>query len=142
MPVDGTDDYNLLFCWFVGFSIDVRVWDHSTFSRNRDRLLEGDTARHLFPQVLGQVERAGLLSREHFSMDGTLIEAQASLKSYRPKDEEDPPGGGGRDSDIDCHGEKRRWVTHESKTGRYVLLFRKSQGTAAKLTCLGHLPIC
>ena len=101
MPVDGTDDYNLLFCWFVGFSIDDRVWDHSTFTRNRDRLLEGDIARRFFARVLGQAERAGLLSREHFSVDGTLIGALTSFKSYRPKDEGDPPGGGGRNPDVD-----------------------------------------
>jgi len=79
-------DYNLLFRWFVGFSMDDVVWDHSTFTKNRDRLLAGDVARRFFAQVLGQAERAGLLSKEHFSVDGTMIEALASLKSYRPKD--------------------------------------------------------
>ena len=74
-------DYNLLFRWFVGFSMDDEVWDHSTFTKNRDRLLGGEVARRFFAQVLGQAERADLLSKEHFSVDGTLIEALASLKS-------------------------------------------------------------
>ena len=87
-------DYNLLFRWFMGFSMDDAVWDHSTFTKNRDRLLDGDVARQFFAQVLGQAQRAELLSKEHFSVDGTMIEALASLKSYCPKDEEDPAGGG------------------------------------------------
>ena len=82
-------NYNLLFRWFVGFSMDDEVWDHSTFTKNRDRLLGGDVARRFFAQVLDQAARADLLSKEHFSVDGTMIEALASLKSYRPKDEDD-----------------------------------------------------
>ena len=132
-------DYNLLFRWFVGFSMDDRVWDHSTFTKNRDRLLAGDVARRFFGQVLGQAERAGLLSREHFSVDGTLIEALASHKSYRPKDEDGPPGGGGRNPAVDFHGEKRRRDTHESKTDKDALLFKKSKGAESKLAYLGHL---
>jgi transposase len=132
-------DYNLLFRWFVGFSMDDEVWDHSTFTKNRDRLLGGEVARRFFAQVLGQADRAGLLSKEHFSVDGTLIEALASLKSYRPKDEDGPPGGGGRNPDVDFHGETRSRDTHESKTDKNALLFRKSKGTAAKLSYMGHL---
>ncbi len=120
-------DYNLLFRGFVGFSIDDRVWDYSTFTRNRDRLLEGDIARRFFAQVLDQAERAGLLSREHFSVDGTLIEAQASLKSHQPKDEDGPPGGGGRNPDIDFHGENRRRDTHESKTDEDALCSERAR---------------
>ena len=134
-------DYNLLFRWFVGFSMDDRVWDHSTFTKNRDRLLEGDIARRFFAQVLSQAKQADLLSKEHFSVDGTMIEALASLKSYRPKDEDGPPGGGGRNPDVDFHGEKRCRDTHESKTDKDALLFRKSKGAAAKLAYLGHLLI-
>ena len=132
-------DYNLLFRWFVGFSMDDPVWDHSTFTKNRDRLLGGEVARRFFNLVLGQADRAGLLSKEHFSVDGTLIEALASLKSYRPKDEDGPPGGGGRNPDVDFHGEKRSRDTHESKTDKDALLFKKTRGSASKLAYLGHL---
>ena len=127
-------NYNLLFRWFVGFSMDDEVWDHSTFTKNRDRLLGGEVAQRFFAQVLGQAERADLLSKEHFSVDGTLIESLASLKSYRPKDEDDPPDGGGRNPSLDFHGEKRSRDTHESKTDKDALLFKKSKGTAAKLS--------
>ena len=85
-------DYNLLFRWFVGFSMDDKVWNHSVFSKNRDRLLEGEVSHRFFAQVLSQAEEAELLSKEHFSVDGTLIEALASHKSYRPKNEDGPPG--------------------------------------------------
>ena len=121
-------DYNLLFRWFVGFSMDDEVWNHSTFTKNRDRLLEGEVPHRFFAQVLGQAEGADLLSKEHFSVDGTLIEALASLKSYRPKDEDGPPGGGGRNPSVDFHGEKRSRDTHESKTDKDALLFKKSKG--------------
>jgi len=133
-------DYNLLFRWFVGFSMDDRVWHHSTFTKNRDRLLEGKVAHKFFAQVLEQARTADLLSKEHFSVDGTLIEALASLKSYRPKDEEEPPTqGGGRNPTVDFRGEKRSRATHESKTDPDALLFRKSKGTTAKLSYMGHL---
>lgn len=118
-------DYNLLFRWFVGFSMDDRVWNHSSFTKNRDRLLEGEVAHRFFAQVLNQAKLADLLSTEHFSVDGTLIEALASLKSYRPKDEDEPPGGG-RNPDVDFHGEKRSRDTHESKTDKDAFLYRKS----------------
>jgi len=132
-------DYNLLFRWFVGFLMDDVVWNHSTFSKNRDRLLAGEVAHRFFAQVAQQADRAGLLSKDHFSVDGTLLEALASLKSHRRKDEDEPPSGGGRNPTVDFHGEKRRRDTHESKTGKDALLFKKSKGTAAKLSYLGHL---
>lgn len=132
-------NYNLLFRWFVGFSIEDQVWDHSTFTKNRARLLDGEVAHRFFAQVLGQAKRKGLLSKEHFSVDGTLIEALASLKSYRAKDEDGSPRGGGRNPDVDFHGETRSRDTHESKTDQDALLFKKSKGTAAKLSYLGHL---
>ena len=132
-------NYNLLFRWFVGFSMDDAVWNHSTFTKNRDRLLEGDIARRFFSQVLGRANQADLLSKEHFSVDGTMIEALASLKSYRPRDEDQPPGDGGRNPTVDFHGEKRSRDTHESKTDREACLYKKSAGTAAKLSYLGHI---
>ncbi len=84
-------DYNRLFRWFDGFSMEKEMWDHSTFTKNRDRPLGDDVARRFFVHLLGQAERADLLSKEHFSVDGTMIEALGSQNSYRPKDEEDPP---------------------------------------------------
>ena len=134
-------NYNLLFRWFVGFSMDDEVWNHSTFTKNRDRLLGGEIARRFFAQVLGQAERADLLSKEHFSVDGTMIEALASLKSYRPKDEDEPPSGGGRNPTVDFRGQKRSRDTHESKTDKDAYLYRKSDGTTAKLSYLGHILI-
>ena len=133
-------NYNLLFRWFVGFSMDDVVWNHSTFTKNRDRLLGGEIARRFFAQVLGQAEQADLLSKEHFSVDGTMLEALASLKSYRPKDEDDgPPGGGGRNPTVDFRGERRSRDTHDSKTDKDAYLYKKSKRTAAKLSYLGHL---
>ena len=132
-------DYNELFRWFVGFSMDDAVWDHSTFTKNRDRLLGGEVARRFFMLVLSQADRAGLLSKEHFSVDGMLIEALASHKSYRPKGEDGSPGGGGRNPDVDFHSENRRRDTHESKTGKDALLFKKTKGSESKLAYLGHL---
>jgi len=132
-------DYNLLFRWFVGFSMDDKVWNHSVFSKNRDRLLEGEVSHRFFAQVLSQAEDAGLLSKEHFSVDGTLIEALVSHKSYRPKDEDGSPGGGGRNPTVDFHGEKRSRDTHESKTDKDAYLYRKSKDRESKLAYLGHL---
>ncbi|WP_419633427.1 IS5 family transposase, partial [Thiolapillus sp.] len=132
-------DYNLLFRWFVGFSIEDPVWHHSTFTKNRDRLLEGDIARQFFAQVLAQADQAHLLSKEHFSVDGTVLEAWASHKSYRPKDDETPPKGGGRNPSVDFRGQKRKRDTHESKTDPDAFMYRKSSGVAAKLSYLGHI---
>ena len=132
-------DYNLLFRWVVGFSMNDKVWEHPTFSKNRDRLLEGEVAHRFFAKVLAQVRKAGLLSKEHFSIDGTLIRALASHKSYRPKYEDSPPGGGGRNPSMDFYGEKRLRDTHESKTNPDALLFKKSKGAASKLSYLGHV---
>ncbi len=133
-------DYNLLFRWFVGLSMDEAVWDHSTFSKNRDRLLESDIARGFFEQVLAQADAKGLTSDEHFSVDGTLIEAWASMKSFRPKDGSGkPPQGGGRNPSGDFHGEARKNDTHASTTDAEAKLFRKAKGREAKLCYLGHL---
>jgi len=132
--------YNLLFRWFVGLSMDAPVWDASVFAKNRDRLLDGDIAREFMAAVLNQAEVRALLSREHFSVDGTLIEAWASMKSFRAQDGSgEPPTGGGRNAERDFHGEKRSNATHASTTDPDAWLYRKSPGEGAKLCHLGHL---
>ena len=132
-------DYNLLFRWFVGLSMDDAVWDPTVFSKNRDRLLDGDIARKFLGAVLSQPRVRGLLSAEHFTVDGTLIEAWASLKSFQPKDGSGtPPTGGGRNAERDFHGEKRSNDTHASTTDPDARLFRKGPGKEAKLCFLGE----
>lgn len=133
-------EYNLLFRWFVGLSMDTPVWDATTFSKNRDRLLDGDIAREFMAAVLNQPAVRQLLSKEHFSVDGTLIEAWASMKSFRPKDGSgEPPMGGGRNTERDFHGEKRTNATHASTTDPDARLYRKSPGQGAKLCHMGHV---
>lgn len=133
-------DYNLLFRWFVGLSMDDAVWDHSTFSKNRDRLMQAEIAEAFFEQVLAKAQAKGLTSDEHFSVDGTLIEAWASLKSFRPRDgSDDPPSGGGRNPDRDFHGERRRNETHASTTDPEAKLFRKGPGKEARMCYMGHV---
>lgn len=138
-------DYNLLFRWFVGLSMDDPVWDATVFCKNRDRLLDGDIAAKFFVTVLNQPQVRGLLSSEHFSVDGTLIEAWASMKSFVPKDGDDPPSGKrsgrsqGRNAERDFHGEKRKNDTHSSTTDPDARLFRKGAGKEAKLCHMGHL---
>ncbi|MGH2819680.1 MAG: IS5 family transposase [Actinomycetota bacterium] len=135
-------DYNLLFRWFVGLAMDAPIWDVSVFTKNRDRFLEGEVAAQFFQAVLGQSEVRALLSDKHFSVDGTLIEAWASMKSFKPKDEADdgpPASGGGRNAERDFHGEKRTNDTHASTTDPDARLFRKGRGKEAKLCHLGHL---
>ncbi|HEX9628252.1 MAG TPA: IS5 family transposase [Acidiferrobacterales bacterium] len=132
-------DYNLLFRWFVGLSMDDTVWDPTVFSKNRDRLLDGDIARKFLAAVLSRPKVQGLLSAEHFTVDGTLIEAWASLKSFVPKDGSGtPPTGGGRNAERDFHGEKRSNDTHASTTDPDARLFRKGPGKEAKLCFLGE----
>jgi transposase len=131
-------DYNLLFRWFVGLSMDDPVWDHSTFSKNRERFLRSDLAAAFFRRIQDQAAQAGLLSDEHFTVDGTLIEAWASMKSFRPQDEP-PPATGGRNPEVDFHGERRRNATHASTTDPEARLFRKGQGKEAKLCFMGHV---
>lgn len=138
-------DYNLLFRWFVGLSADDPVWDATVFCKNRDRLLEGDIAAKFFASVLNLPQVRSLLSSEHFSVDGTLIEAWASMKSFVPKEGRKPPPGkgrgwrGGRNTERDFHGEKRRNDTHSSTTDPDARLFRKAAGKEAKLCYMGHL---
>ena len=133
-------EYNLLFRWFVGLSMDAPVWDPSVFAKNRDRLIDGDLAREFMAAVLNQAQVRALLSREHFSVDGTLIEAWASMKSFRSKDGSGaPPTDGGRNTERDFHGEKRTNETHASTTDPDARLYRKSAGQGAKLCHMGHL---
>lgn len=133
-------DYNLLFRWFVGLSMDDLVWDHSTFSKNRDRLMVAEIAEAFFEQVLDQAKARGLTSDEHFSVDGSLIEAWASLKSFRPRDgSDDPPSGQGRNPERDFHRERRSNETHASTTDPEAKLMRKGAGKEAKLSYMGHL---
>jgi len=132
-------EYDLLFRWFVGLGIDDAVWDHSTFSKNRDRLLEGDIAAKFLAAVLAQPRVKKLLSSDHFSVDGTLIEAWASTKSFKPRDGSDePPGGAGRNVEADFHGKKRSNETHASTTDPDARLYRKGAGKEAKLSFIGH----
>jgi transposase len=132
--------YNLLFRWFIGLTVDDTVWDHSSFSKNRDRLLEHDVIPILFEEVIALARKNDLISDEHFSVDGTLIQAWASQKSFRPKGEGDQPprGGGGRNAEHNFHGEKRLNETHESKTDPDARLYKKSRGSEAKMAYLGH----
>jgi transposase len=134
-------DYNLLFRWFVGLSVDDAVWDASTFCKNRDRLLDGDIAAKFMVGVLNLPQVKKLLSSEHFSVDGTLIEAWASMKSFVRKDGSDPPppADGGRNAERDFHGEKRSNDTHASTTDPDARLFRKGKGKEAKLCHMGHI---
>jgi transposase len=127
--------YNLLFRWFVGMEMDEEVWNHAVFSKNRERLLNEKVAEGFFRRV---IERAKpFMSDEHFTVDGTLIEAWASHKSFRRKDGKGkPPEAGG---DVDFHGEKRKNETHQSTTDPDARLFKKSKGSEAKLSYLGHV---
>ena len=131
--------YNLLFRWFVGLSMDAPVWDVTVFTKNRDRLLRGEVACKFFAAVLADPQVKPLLSSEHFSVDGTLIEAWASMKSFRPKDGSGAPPGPGRNGERDFHGEKRSNETHASTTDADARLARKSNGQAAKLCYAGHV---
>jgi transposase len=132
-------EFDLLFRWFVGLGVDDEVWDHSTFSKNRDRLLEGDVAAKFMSVVLDQPRVKRLLSTDRFSVDGTLIEAWASMKSFKPKDGSDePPRDGGRNREADFHGQKRSNATHASTTDPEARLYRKGRGKEAKLCFIGH----
>jgi transposase len=133
-------EFDLLFRWFVGIGIDDAAWDHSVFSKNRDRLLAGDIAAKLLSAVLAQPRVKRLLSTDHFSVDGTLIEAWASIKSFRPKDgsDEPPADGSGRNRETDFHGQKRSNDTHASISDPEARLYRKGAGKEAKLCFMGH----
>src|SRR2546421_6728310 len=136
-------DYNLLFRWFVGLSIDNPVLDVTVFTKNRDRLLEAEVAEAFFAAVLAQARQRGLLSDEHFTVDGTLIEAWAGQKSFKRKDEQadktppddDDPGN----PTVDFHGEQRRNDTHQSTSDPEARLARKGKGKESKLSYAGHV---
>ena len=143
-------DYNLLFRWFVGLSMDAAVWDPTVFSKNRDRLIEGEIAAKFLAAVLGQPRVERLLSGEHFSVDGTLIEAWASMKSFRAKDDPEddrgdddaspaPGTSAGRNTERDFRGEKRSNQTHASTTDPDAKLYRKGNGQSSRLCFMGHL---
>jgi transposase len=132
-------DYSILFRWFVGLSLDDPTWDATTFTKNRDRLLRGDIADAFFAEVLGTIREEGLLSDEHFTVDGTLLEAWASYKSFRPNDTDGPPPDDPKNPTVDFRGETRRNETHQSTTDPDARLFKKGTGREAKLAYLGHL---
>jgi transposase len=132
-------DFDLLFRWFVGLGIDDAVWDHSSFSKNRDRLLEGDVAAEFLATLLDRPDVLRLLSNEHFSVDGTMIRAWASMKSFRPRDGSGEPPAGGRNGSRDFRGERRTNQTHASTTDPDALLYRKGPGMEARLCFLGHV---
>lgn len=133
--------YNLLFRWFVGLAIDDAVWDHSTFSKIRDRLLDHAAIEAFFAEVMAQAEKAGLLSDEHFSVDGTLIKVWASHKSFQPKDGPPNDGGPGRNTQGDWRGKPRSNDNHESTTDPEARQHRKSHGSEAILCYQGHVLI-
>ena len=133
-------NYNLLFRWFVGLSMDDAIWDVTVFTKNRDRLLKGNIARAFFEKVLSQAQERNLLSEEHFTVDGTLIEAWAGQKSFQSKNTPSgPPPDGGSNPTVNFHGEKRSNQTHQSTTDAEALLYRKSGGSESKLSYLGHV---
>ena len=130
--------YNILFKWFLDLNVEDEPFHPTTFTKNRERLLEADAARVLLQEVVGEARRRRLLSADHFTVDGTLLEAWASHKSYRPR-EEQPPAGGGRNRPRDFKGERRRRETHESTTDPQARLYRKGKQQAAQLCYLGHV---
>jgi len=133
-------NYDLLFRWFVGLNMDDPVWAATVYSKNRERLLDGEVAREFFQQVLAQAKALNLLSDEHFTVDGTLIEAWASQKSFKPKTGgEEPPAPGGSNPEVNFRGEKRRNDTHQSTTDPEARLYKKAKGQEAKLGYLGHV---
>ena len=131
--------YNILFKWFLDLNVEDEPFHPTTFTKNRERLLEADAARVLLKQVVSEARRRRLLSADHFTVDGTLLEAWASHKSYRPRDEQGPPKGGGRNRDADFQGERRSRDTHASTTDPEARLYRKGKQQGAQLCYLGHV---
>jgi transposase len=132
-------DYSVLYRWFVGLSMDDAIWDATTFTKNRDRLLQGDIADAFFAEVLAAIRTDGLLSDEHFTVDGTLLEAWASHKSFKPKDGLAPPPDDPKNPTVNFHGQQRRNDTHQSTTDPEARLYKKAVGREAKLGYLAHL---
>src|SRR5690348_17124519 len=134
-------DYNILFRWFLDMNMEEPSFDHSTFSKNRERLIAHEVAKEFFLSIVAQARAAGLMSDEHFTVDGTLIEAWASLKSFRKKDEKPgdrPPPDDPGNPTVDFHKERRSNATHQSTTDPESRLAKKSKGTAAKLSYSQH----
>lgn len=132
-------DYNLLFRWFVGLPIDAAVWHATVFTHNRDRLIGADVAREFLAALMKLKAVKRLLSSDHFSVDGTLIDAWASMKSFRPKDGSGEPPGPGRNGERDFHKEKRSNETHASSTDPDARLYRKADGRESRLCFMGHV---
>src|SRR6204780_2194303 len=132
-------DYNLLFRWFVGLNADDEVWDPTTFTKNRDRLLQADVAKEFLAQVVAQAGAQGLTSDEHFTVDGTLLEAWAGAKSFQRKNRKTPPPDDPGNPTVNFHGENRSNETHASKTDPDAKLARKGPGKEAKLSYSGNL---
>jgi transposase len=132
-------DYSVLYRWFVGLSLDDSIWDATTFTKNRDRLLDGDIADAFFTEVLAAIKGDGLLSDEHFTVDGTLLEAWASHKSFQPKGTDRTPPDDPKNPTVNFHGQARRNDTHQSTTDPDARLYKKGGGHEAKLAYLGHL---
>lgn len=134
-------DFNFLYRWFIGMKADDKIWDETVFSKNRERLLKGEIADKLFERVIVLANKKNLISDEHFTVDGTLVEAWASLKSFQKKDarKKRKDDGDPRNPSVDFHGEKRSNETHESKTDPDARLYRKSKGQTAKLSYMGHV---
>ena len=132
-------DYSVLYRWFVGLSLDDPIWDATTFTKNRDRLLAGDIADAFFAEVLAAIKADGLMSDEHFTVDGTLLEAWASQKSFKPKGSDQTPPDGPKNPSVDFRGQTRCNDTHASTTDPDARLYKKASGQPAKLAYLGHL---
>lgn len=129
--------YNILYRWFLGLSLEESIWDHSTFSQNQGRLIGTDIAGQFLQRIIEQAKEARLLSKDHFSVDGTLIEAWASIKSFQPKDG-GPRNGTGRNGEVDFHGQSLKNDTHGSTTDPESRLYRKGKGKESKLCYMGH----
>jgi transposase len=132
-------DYSVLYRWFVGLSLDDPIWDATTFTKNRDRLLEGDIADAFFAEVVAAIKADGLMSDEHFTVDGTLLEAWASHKSFKPKGRDRTPPDDPKNPTVNFHGQTRRNETHQSTTDPDARLYKKGTGHESKLAYLGHL---
>ena len=129
--------YNILYRWFLGLSLEERIWDHSTFSQNQERLIGTDIAGQFLQKIIEQAKEARLLSKDHFSVDGTLIDAWASIKSFQPRDG-GPRTPSGRNDEVDFHGQIRKNDTHASTTDPESRLYRKGKGKESKLCYMGH----
>jgi len=132
-------DYSMLFRWFIGLNLDDEVWDATVFTKNRDRLLEADVAKEFLAHVVEQARVKGWASDEHFTVDGTLLEAWAGAKSFQPKDKKQPPTDDPGNPTVNFRGERRSNETHESKTDPDSLLARKGEGKESKLSYCGNL---